>query len=406
MEKVKDGLVLVFLGIVLPILMIYAGYKLYGYWGQFQEGREQEAYVQEVSTWSEEDEAKYARLLWDLYGGDFNALSMKEKEIIGRDMVEYFCVSLGCTRIPDVVYMDIQEEGVSGSYSDEENLIRIDREYFDDPQVDLVCKISVIAHECFHCHQHVVLRCLEDVQEADSEVYETILMQREFQDILAWGEDVENYAEIESDFALYYTSDLESSAREYGLEMNEKMLDEWTYRYSKLDEDEVRRKAENKSFVKRYTAETDWMLFALTALGSFVLGLVTYIRTGNRRFSVVFVLLFMAVFAYETIVRQSRMLASEHDFSLYSNIEMILRFALAFTFPHIAGAALISKEKSPCMENVVLYLAIGYLLLRAFSSPLYIAFCAGVLFLLFWPGKKRKKKVRIKNEIRSETGTL
>ena len=379
----------IFFCFVMPVLLVVSGYRIYKYWCVFQWERSQDARIAAALEWSKEDEAKYAKLVCDLYE-KFDELNPKERMETYEVLVEYACVKeLGCP-VPQVAY-DKLDDAVSGQYG--QGLICLNYSWFQDPKVDVREKIRTILHESRHAAQHHMVGAFRRLQSVDAQLYQTLCLQDGFQEILIWESDIENYDTYMEDFRTYYESDLESDARAFAEETERKLWAEYERVYSLQKEGSVISNAENKTFYPIYTAKDDMDLLWITGVASFVIGFFMLAKTGNRRISVGVVLAFMASFCYRTIAAESQTMAMENGFVIYPYLHNLLIGAVFFCLMMTYAWVILMEEKSLRLENLQLAAAALLLLVRSYACIWYIVFCVVWLFLLFYPAKKKRKAI-------------
>ena len=389
MELGKKIITWIFLYFIMPMILTVGFYMAYNYWCEFQWNRSANAAAEAALAWSEEDDAAYAKLLWDLYD-NFDELDAKERMEVYEKLVEYICVKeLGCP-VPQVAY-DKLEDTVNGQYGN--GLICLNYTVFQNPEVPVREKIHTILHETRHSAQHYMVDSFRALKSAEPQLYQALSRSEGFEEILTWEYDIENYDSYLQDFWAYYESNLETDARAFAEKTEEKLREDYELSYSWQDEESVMRSAENTTFCPAYAAEHDWFLFCIIAVVSLGIGFLVLVRSKNRRLAIGAVMAFMAVFCFRSITADSQTFAIEHGFSLYPQLTDSLMRITGACLVMTYGFGVAMKEKCPVLANVQLIAAALFLVVNSYTCIGYMVFCAAWLFLLFYPVKKKKKAV-------------
>ena len=144
-----------------------------------------------------------------LQSNKWKELSVKERLDVLQCISDLESISLGISNCSIKVGVGDPGKNTYGYYAHEQNVIVIDSDLLLHGDPSDLC--NTVSHETYHCYQHQVA---ELYAKSDSK-YQSL---RIFQGVSQYAYEINNYNDGDKDFLGYYSQELESDARRFGLQ--------------------------------------------------------------------------------------------------------------------------------------------------------------------------------------------
>ena len=182
-------------------------------WCSWNEVYESDDYLTYYSSFAESDKELSEENKWDIVDEQtWNNLSVESRFKEVEKMVTYFLQDLGVDGITVYAVKELSDNRL-GSYSDYNESMSINITYMANASLTEV--IKVVAHECSHRQQHVIIKGIETLQDMGIKC-ENIEC---FSEAMALKEAEENYGRDSLDYDSYKENLLEKTSNQYAEQM-------------------------------------------------------------------------------------------------------------------------------------------------------------------------------------------